>query len=118
MRRIYLNCPAVNAALQQVNRHHAYRPLSCEEREMADKFDASKELQKAVKQQFDFAMSTQMHDFDKIMKPLTIGLMKDYDIPDRFNGVSANKLHLSNIEAVVRQALWIGFLHGKGWQDA
>lgn len=117
MGRIYTNCPAVNAALQQVTTKYQYRNITREEREMADKFDASKELQKAVKQQFDFAMSSQMHDFDKIMKPLTIGLMKDHDIPDRFNGVSENKLHLSNIDAVVRQALWIGFLHGKGWQD-
>ena len=117
MGRIYTNCPAVNAALQEVTTKNPYRNITKEDREMADKFDISNAHKQAVKQQFDFAMSTQMYEFDKIMKPLAIGLMEEYNIPDRFNGVAENKLHLSNIESVVRQALWIGFLHGKGWQD-
>ena len=44
MGRIYTNCPAVNAALQQVTTKYQYRNITREEREMADKFDASKDF--------------------------------------------------------------------------
>lgn len=72
-------------------------------------------LQKSAPLTFD--MSCMMTDFDRKMHPLTKELMDDYDIPNRFNGTGKYPLHLTNIEAVVRQALWIGFLHGKGWED-
>jgi len=66
---------------------------------------------------FTFAQSCMLSDFDRKMKPLTDELMTEYDIPNRFNGTGKYPLHLTNIEAVVRQALYIGFLHGKGFES-